>query len=127
MYRSRVLSLALIGVYVSAMGCTSYRQVGINEVVNYDEVRVTLVDGERAVVPRDAFVADSLYLWKEVQPGAHYGKVQVWYPLDQVTLVEARHGDATKTAFCVLGVVGGLVALTVIWCNSGDGCLSLNY
>jgi len=126
-FRSRPVSLALVGLFVWVTACTSYRQIELAQVADYGQVRVTFADGERVVVPQDAFVGDSLYLWKEAQPAAHYGKVQVWYPLDQVSLVEGRHGDATKTGGLVVLVLGGLVALTALVCTSGDGCSPVGY
>ena len=120
MKRSRPVSLALVGLFVWLTGCTSYRQIELAQVADYGKVRVTFADGERVVVPQDAFVADSLYVWKEAKPGAHYGKVQVWYPLEQVTLVEARHGDAAKTVGLVLLVLGGMVAVVAIGCAASE-------
>ena len=118
MFRNRPVSLALVGLFLWVTGCTSYRQIEPSEVADYGEVRVTFTDGERLVSDSVAVAGDSIHYWKRAEPGSTYSKVWASYPLDQVSVVEARKHDRTKTVLCVLGVVAVMVAVTALAVSS---------
>ena len=126
MFRSRPVSLALVALFVWMTACSSYKQIELNEVADYGEVRVTLTDGERIVVPQDAFTADSFYIWKEYEPNSHH-EVRVWHTLDDVTVFEARQHDRTKTVLFVFGVIVVPVAIVAIACSASECDLGIGY
>jgi hypothetical protein len=99
-YRSRPISLALIGLFVWLTACTSYKQIELSEVADYGKVRVTLTGGERETFADPRVEADSIK-----------GKDAAAIPLDQVAEVEAKKKDLASTLVLV-GV--GVALVTVI-------------
>ena len=79
MYRSRPVSLALVGLFIWLTGCTSYKQIQLSEVSDYGKVRVTRTDGERETFSDPRVEADSIK-----------GKDSAAISLDQVAEVEAK-------------------------------------
>jgi len=59
-FRSRPVSLALVGLFVWVTACTSYRQIEIGEVADHTKVRVTLTDGETETIHEPWVEANSL-------------------------------------------------------------------
>ena len=100
MFRNRVLSLALFGLFIWVTACSSYKQIELSEVAEYGKVRVTLTGGERETFADPRVEADSLK-----------GKDAAAIPLDQVAEVEAKKKDLASTLVLV-GV--GVALVTVI-------------
>ena len=82
MFRSRPVSLALVGLFLWLTGCTTWQQIELGEMADHDKVRVTLADGERVVLTEDEIAADSIYIWSDAEAAAPYEKIRVSYPLD---------------------------------------------
>ena len=101
-YRSRPVSLALVGLFVWVTGCTSYKQIELSEVADHGKVRVTLTDGERETVADPRVEADSIK-----------GKDSAAIPLNQVAEVEAKMKDVASTLVLV-GVGVALVTLITL-------------
>jgi hypothetical protein len=124
-FRSRPISLALVGLFVWVTGCTSYKQIEPAEVADYGKVRVTFADGERLVLEEVTVEGDSIHYWEKVEKPAQYAAVRVASPLDQVVHVEAYGAGAVGTVFLVVGiVVGTFFLIGAITCATGDliGC-----
>ena len=110
MFKSRPVSLALVGLFVWVTACTSYKQIEPAEVADYDEVRVTFSDGEQLVSKDVTVEGDSIQYWQKPDKSAQYSAVRVSSPLDQVTEVEAKKKDLAST----LVLVGVGVALVTV-------------
>ncbi|MGB5675356.1 MAG: hypothetical protein WBO43_12495 [Gemmatimonadota bacterium] len=114
MYRSRAVSLALVGLFVWVTACTSYKQIEIADVTEHGQVRVTLTDGERETVRDPRVEADSITgLGERVRPDVR-DRVPLSIALDQVETLEATHVSAVKTVGLAVGLLGGLLALAAI-------------
>ena len=100
--RSRLVSLALGGLFVCVTGCQSYKQIELSEVADHGKVRVTLTDGERETVADPRVEADSIK-----------GKDSAAIPLNQVAEVEAKMKDVASTLVLV-GVGVALVTLITL-------------
>ena len=103
MTRKRIVSLALVGLFVWGTACTSYKQIEVGEVAYHGTVRVTVSDGERKTLDRPWVEADSLKGYQHIETLA--------IPLDQVAALEASSISAGRTA---LVAVGGLLVLLVV-------------
>jgi hypothetical protein len=113
-FRSRPVSLALVGLFVWVTACTSYKQIELAEVADHGKVRVTLVDGERETVREPRVEADSIKGFGEkVRPDVK-DRAPLSISFDQIETLEATHVSAGKTVGLVVGVIGGLVALAAI-------------
>ena len=102
MFRSRLVSLTLIGLLVWVTGCTSYKQIKLGEVADHEKVRVTTTDGERETVHDPRVETDSIR-----------GKDSKAIPLDQVSKVQAMRTDWVFTGLFIGGValVVGLIIM----------------
>ena len=98
--RSRLVSLALVSLFVWVNGCTAYRQIEVGEVADHGQVRVTMTDGERATIRDPRVEADSIK-----------GKDSEAIPLDQVSKVQVARTDWVLTGLFIGGValVVGLI------------------
>ena len=114
MFRSRAVSLTLVGLFVWATACTTnYKQIEPAEVVDYGEVRVTFTDGERLVLDSAAVADDSIYYWEKVERSPQISKIWVSSPLDQVAVIEVPvidEPDPPSTGAMVAIVIGGIAA-----------------
>ena len=111
MFRSRPVSLALVGLFVWVTACSSYRQIEVGEVADHGKVRVTLTDGERETIHEPWVEGDSIR-----------SKDADAIPLGQVAEFEAVGTDEIGTVFTVLGVsVLAFAAFVAIGC-AVEGC-----
>lgn len=116
MFRNRTVSLALLGLFLWTTACTSYKQIEFSEVADHAKVRVTLTDGERLVVYEPALAADSIHYWeREADRPQRVHTI----PLDQVSVLEARHGDVLKILGLTVGVMALIVGASLLACSSG--------
>jgi len=106
-FRSRRVSMALVGLFVWVTACTSYTQIEVDKVADHGRVRVTLTTGERETLHDPRVVADTI-TGDEGPPS----RDTVSYPLDQVVGVEASSTDVPGTVGVVIGAA--FVALIVI-------------
>jgi len=119
-FRNRPVSLALVGLFLWVTACTSYKQIEIAEVADYEEVRVTLTDGERLVLSDVTVEGDSIYYWQKADESAHYDEVRVSSPLDQVVEAEVSGAGTAGTVFLVVAIVAGALLVTgLIVCSTG--------
>ena len=107
MFRSRPVSLALVGLFIWLTGCTSYKQIELSEVADHGKVRVTTIDGERETVHNPRVEADSIK--GHVNEGAE--QVARTISVDQVVELEEV---GSNTAGTVLLVVGSLAVVLVL-------------
>ena len=105
MFRNRFVSLALVGLFLFVTGCSSWTPIGISEVTDHGEVRVTRSAGDRWTIYDPRVEADSIK-----------GKNLLAVPLDQVTKLEAEKTDTGATVALVMGllVVAGGVTLAIL-------------
>ncbi len=117
MYRSRSVSLALVGLFIWVTGCQTYTQIEIGEVADHGKVRVTKTDGERETLRAPRVEADSIKgLGKKVGVGIS-DRLPLAIPLDSVHELEAVGTNAAGTVLFVIGVVvGSVVAIWAIGC-----------
>jgi len=127
MFRSRPVSLALVGLFVWVTACTSYKQIEVGEVTHHGKVRVTLTDGERETLHDPWVEGDSIKAYTSETVGRIGVQQRVDYvvaiPLDQVAELGAVGTNEVGTVFLVLGIVVVVgSALIYIGCsnNSGD-------
>ena len=113
MFRSRPISLALVGLFLWVTACTSYKQIELAEVADYVEVRVTFSDGEQLVLRDVTVEGDSIRYWQKAEESAHYDDVRVASPLDQVSVVEGRQ-DSVGVALLVFA---SLTAVCIATCD----------
>ena len=114
MYRSRSVSLALVGLFVWVTACTSYKQIELSEVADYGKVRVTTTDGERNTVREPRVEADSVKGLGERIRADVQDRAPLSISFDQIETLEATHVSAGKTVGLVVGVIAGLLALAAI-------------
>lgn len=102
MFRSRLVSLTLIGLLMWVAGCTSYKQIEVGEVADHGKVRVTMTDGGRATIRDPRVETDSIR-----------GKDSKAIPLDQVSKVQVARTDWVFTGLFIGGValVVGLIVM----------------
>jgi len=91
--RSRLVSLALVGLFVCVTGCQSYKQIELSEVADHGKVRVTMTDGERATIRDPRVEADVIT-----------GRSSETIPLDQVSKVQVLQTDWVFTGLLIGGV-----------------------
>jgi len=120
-YRSRPVSLALVGLFVWVTGCTSYHQIELAEVTDHGKVRVTLTDGERETIRDPRVEADSIKgLGKQVGGGSN-DRVPLSISLDQVIDLEAVGTDEIGTVGVIFLVPVSIVVVAFaawgICCN----------
>lgn len=99
MISSRVVSLALVGLFIWATACATYTEIGIGEVADHGKVMVTLTDGDRQAL-WDPTLRDDI-IWGRLGSA---GKPTV-IPVDSVAKVEYEEDNQ---------VVVGLVAVVAI-------------
>ena len=102
MFRSRPVSLALVGLFVWVTACTSYRQIEIGEVADHGKIRVTTTDGQRETMHNPRVEADSIkgHTNKGVESADWVAQA---IPVQQVVELEAV---GTNTASIVLLFIG---------------------
>ena len=97
MLRYRPVSLALVGLFLFVIGCTSYKQIEPGEVMDHDRVRVTMTNGERHDIYDPVLEADSIRGTKQVYRYSASTFASFVIPLDQVATLESAHGDAGES------------------------------
>ena len=102
MFRSRSVSLALIGMFVWLTACTSYKQIQVADVADHKKVRVTTTDGQRETMHNPRVEADSIkgHTNKGVESADWVAQA---IPVQQVVELEAV---GTNTASIVLLFIG---------------------
>ena len=125
MYRSRPVSLALVGLFLWVTGCSTYTQIEPGEVADKDYVRVTLTGGEKTELHEPALDADSLRgRVKEVARigGYRWSDSVVVIPLESVAEI-AVGSNPTDAVFIVLGVT--LLVVVIVGALTYDMDLNL--
>jgi hypothetical protein len=81
-----------------------------------EEVRLTLIDGNRIVMEEPRLLGDSLT--------GMYGDRQITIPLTAVTEVEVREGSHLETVALGLGILlgAGLIAIVTLHAGIAIGC-----
>ena len=109
MFRSRAVSLALVGLFLWLTACTSYKQIELAEVADYGKVRVTTTDGECETLHKPWVEGDSI---KGDDGPPNYEARAI--AQSRAKAVEGGSTNAAGTVFLVLGsilivavVVGG--------------------
>ena len=105
MYRSRPVSLALVGLFVWVTACTSYKQIEVGEVSHHGKVRVTLTDGERETLHDPWVEGDSIRAHEKPEYERDYYDPIAVIPLDQVSTLEAVGTNEVGTVLVIVGVV----------------------
>jgi len=119
-YRSRPVSLALVGLFVWTVGCTSYKQIELSEVADHGKVRVTQTDGERETIHNPVVEADSLK--GRVNEGVEYADwVTLAIPVDRVGKLEAVGPNTAGTLLIVVGSLAVVFLLVAAACSE-DRC-----
>ena len=115
MFRSRLVSLALVGLFAWTTACASYNQIVIGDVGEYGRVRVTMTDGERETL-LDPVVTNDAISGREDKERRHGDPaVPLVIPLDQVSKLEAVDKNTGATAALVVGAtLGGLLLISAI-------------
>ena len=115
MFHSRIVSLALVGLFVWVTACSSYSVIPVGDVSDHGRVRVTLLDGERETI-HDPWVQGDSIRSKDAES----------IPLDQIAGVETVGTDEVGTVFMVLGIAVVLAAAIVaIACSGQSDCFDL--
>jgi len=115
--RSRLATIALAGLFVWQVGCTSWTPIGVSELADHGKVRVTLINGDRESVYDPWVEADSIKGHRHIETLA--------FPVDEVAKLESHSTDEVGTALVVLGGILAAVAIAgLIDCasNGGYGC-----
>jgi len=131
-YRNRPVSLALVGLFIWVTACTSYTQIGIGEVADHGNVRVTLTNGEHETL-HDPWVEGDSIKARTSETVGNLGALArvdhtVAFPFAQVVALEAVGTDEVGTIFTVLGIAAGVFvivgSLLVYGCTGGreDTC-----
>jgi hypothetical protein len=119
-YRSRDVSLALVGLFVWLSGCTSYKHIETADVAEHGVVRVTLRDGRRTTLREAAVVGDSISGYaREGRPRPE--DVHRTFALDEVSVAEAKGPDVAGTV--VLAVLGAGLVAAVIAASTYEMCI----
>jgi hypothetical protein len=125
-YRSRPVSLVLVGLFVWVTACHSYTQIEPGEIADHGKARVTLDDGSRFVVAHPEIEADSLVGFKanswDRRHKVYTDSVRV--ALEQVGTLEASHASAGKTVGLVVGVIAGVFLVAGVACAASD-CMDM--
>jgi len=121
LYRSRPVSLALVGLFIWLTGCTSYKQIQLGEVSDYAKVRVTQTDGERETIHQPVVEADSIK--GQVNEGAEYADwVTLAIPVDDVGKLEAVGTNTASTVLLVIGFAAVVFFGMVVAACNGFEC-----
>jgi len=119
-FRSRPVSLALVGLFLWVTACTSYKQIEPAEVTDHGKVRVTRTDGVRETL-RDPWVAaDSIRGHEKPGTERDYSDPIVIIPLDQVGTLEVSYVNGGKTVVFVAAVIVGALLIGGLAC--GGAC-----
>jgi len=109
-FRSRPVSLALVGLFVWVTACTSSMQIELSEVADHGKVRVTKTDGGRETVYDPRVESDSIRgrFVEDNQPRT----VDRAISLDEVAELDAIGTNAGGTVLVVLG--SALLVLIIV-------------
>jgi len=127
--RNRPVSLALVGLFVWVTACTSYRQIEVAEVADYDLIELTTTSGEEVKIHRATVEQDSLR--GQIQEAGRIGG-PVWgdtiaIPLSQVETVRVIEADTGGTVAVLVLVPVGMLAIAAmaygIACSGNSGYL----
>ena len=109
MFRSRPVSLALVGLFVCSTGCHYYRPVELGEVADQGKVRVTTTDGERDILYDPELVADSLTGHENRASQRDDSDRIVVIPVDQVTAVETVRSDPVASVLIGAAILAAAI------------------
>jgi len=109
-FRSRPVSLALVGLFVWVTGCSTYTQIGIDEIADHGKVRVTRTDGGRETVYDPRVEADSIR--GRFVEGGQPRTADRAISLDEVAELDSVGTNAVGTGLIVIG--SALFVMTLI-------------
>ena len=118
MFRSRPISLLPVVLFVWVTGCTSYKQIGMDSVADYDVVSITTTDGHERKI-RDPEIGSDSLRGRVQEPGRIGGPVWsdsvVAIPMASVAAVGVQESDAASTAGLVFvgALLLGLLAFAI--------------
>jgi hypothetical protein len=124
--RLQPVSAALVGILLGGIACTSYKQIEIGEINQYDEVRVILTDGSKQKVFKPYSGSEKLRGFsdpvedvsvsivdqdtvKHYRSDAPVSNLEI--PLEQITSAQHRKFDVLKSLGCVGLVTAGAVLI----------------
>jgi len=114
-FRSRPISLALVGLFLWTTACTTYTQIEVGEVADHGKVRVTTIDGAEHGVYEPTIEADSIRgrLKESARLGGPQWSDSVFVvPLESVAEIAVAGTHEAATPFLVVG--GLLLTLLLI-------------
>ena len=111
MYRNRLVSLVLVGLFVWLTGCSTYTQIAPSEVADHGRVRVTRDGGARQTFYEPWLAADS------IKGRARRGGALA-VPLQRVLELEAVGTDEVGTVILIVVLFGGIAATAVAASNT---------
>jgi hypothetical protein len=119
MLQGRPVSFVFAGFIVLMTGCTSYQRIEVEQVPNFDRVRVTTTDLDRKQLIEPSLKVDSLrgYLSDEDRTvGREWAT-----PIDLVSEVEAKQANTVGTVSLVaLGVGLAAAIISVVDWDDSD-------
>ena len=118
MRRHRAVSFLLVALFLWVTGCTSYKQIQLDEVADHGKVRVTTTDGERETVQNPRVEADSIK--GEVNDGLE--QVARTISVDQVVKVETTASNTVGTVLLVIGSLGVIFFAVAVAACDGFEC-----
>lgn len=113
MFRRRPVSLALVGLFLWVIACTSYKHIELDEVADHGSVRVTTTDGATREFYDAHIQADSI-------KGRLSSDSEQVYAVsrDGVAEVAVKDTDVMATVGLVTLIVAVPVAIAVIYAAS---------
>lgn len=111
MIRNRIVSLALVGLFVWMTGCNKWVPLEPPYAPlqgEYTQLRITQEGGEQVVLEDPRLEADSHLLGTVSDP-----ERVVAIPIDSVQMIEKREGDNAVGYMIGVGAVAGMIVLLV--------------
>ncbi len=128
MIRNRPVSLALVALFLWLNGCSTYTLITPGEVADHGIIRVTLKNGQKTLIQRPRFEADSIVGWDDRHDYLGLGA----YSLAEVSKIEAPDPDGMSTGGQILGflLLAGVLTYAVVDCSNKsdkEDCTLLDY
>ena len=129
MFRSRPVSLALVGLFVWVTGCQTYTQIAPDQVPDYDHIEVTMISGDKAKMRRATVEPDSIrgQIQQAGRIGGRAWGDRVAVPLSEIESITAVESNTAGTVGLVVGIptalllIGG-AAYSISCSNDGYFC-----